>query len=118
MKATDLLSKIESILESKKTDVKKRVIKEDGELTQDQMSTPDTEASVDFDSEVPEGEEVETLVSYVAGIEEMLTPEQKEAVKSFIQSKIEGSSDEEGLGGEENLEGPEGDEEIEFTGEV
>ena len=46
-------------------------------------------------------EEVETLTSYVAGVEDMLTPEQKEEVKSVIQGVVDGASEEGSEGGEE-----------------
>lgn len=115
----DLLSKIQGILEGKV--VKGKVIKEEDELTQDQIG----DAGVDAGLEGTEGlegeegaEEVETLASYVAGVEDILTDEQKEEIKSFIQSKIEAAS-ETGEEGTEGLEGEtSGEEEIEFSGEV
>ena len=71
------------------------------DFSTDEVPTED-EASEEVPTEDEASEEeVETLTSYVAGVEEMLTPEQKEEVKSFIQGVVDGASEEGSEGGEE-----------------
>ena len=127
----ELMSKINEILEEGVKKTSKKVIKEEDEVTETPVS--DETSDIEDVNEIPsddveeeeteegadeEGAEEETLVDYVSTVEGVLSPEQKEEIKMFIQSKVEGTEEEEGEesdeeGSEEPMELPSSEETVE-----